>query len=334
MNDSVIGIDALTLTFTGSKDLLKEPVEKRNRNNKLYMRVDRTRRSNEYIVVVILPSIIRPTNERGYSLYDKVKLEMVIDIVKQGLLEILRTDDLSSLTVKAVEVNSNRRISEKVDCNILMEFIACALLKTEEQQIRHCRGKKIKGRGTVKQPVLDGFKTDRNSSGRFYQKIYVKSRQMGLEGKMPSVVRIEHVYNVRGVKQALHRKDTVSLADVLDSHSMGLLFQRYILDVEQCFCTPVRLFLSDAVNIILEELKNGTGAYKVLLKHYDLVRYDYRIYRVALKQLYKLVGGTKQAYQVQASRIKSIAEQEGIVINEGTIREIEHFVKDIRNQRT
>lgn len=105
-----------------------------------------------------------------------------------------------------------------------------------------------------------------------------------------------------------------------------------MVDVRQCIIPPIRLYLQDATNIVLNELKQGNGAYKVFLKWYDIVQYDYRIYRTALKKFYKLVGNTEQSANVQASRIKAKAKAEGIVVSEGMIKELEELFREIRIQ--
>ena len=73
---------------------IEQRVEKRNKQGQLYLRVDKTKQRDTYNVTIVLPSIIRPTNIRGFSLLDSVKLEYVIDVVKQDLQEILGTNNL------------------------------------------------------------------------------------------------------------------------------------------------------------------------------------------------------------------------------------------------
>ena len=73
-------------------------------------------------------------------------------------------------------------------------------------------------------------------------------------------------------------------------------------------------------------------AYKTFLKRYDIIKYDYRIFRVAMFKFYKLVGNTKQSASVQCSRIKARAIEEEIVVNEGTVKQLEEMFKEIRLQ--
>lgn len=82
---------------------IEQRVEKRNKQGQLYLRVDKTKQRDTYNVTIVLPSIIRPTNIRGFSLLDSVKLEYVIDVVKQDLQEILGTNNLEQLIVKKLE---------------------------------------------------------------------------------------------------------------------------------------------------------------------------------------------------------------------------------------
>ena len=95
---------------------------------------------------------------------------------------------------------------------------------------------------------------------------------------------------------------------------------------------PIRLYLDDATNVVLEDLKSGCGAYKAFLKRYEIIKYDFRMFRVAMMKFYKLVGNTKQSARVQCSRIKKQAMKDGMEINEGTVRQLEEFFKEIRLQ--
>lgn len=95
---------------------------------------------------------------------------------------------------------------------------------------------------------------------------------------------------------------------------------------------PIRLYLEDATNLVLSDLKAGNGAYKTFLRRYDVIQYDYRIFRVAMSKFYKIVGNTKQSASVQCSRIKAKAIEEGIVVNEGTVKQLEEMFREIRSQ--
>ena len=104
LNDAVIGLDAVTMVVSGKcPKQIEQRVEKRNKQGQLYLRVDKTKQRDTYNVTIVLPSIIRPTNIRGFSLLDSVKLEYVIDVVKQDLQEILGTNNLEQLIVKKLE---------------------------------------------------------------------------------------------------------------------------------------------------------------------------------------------------------------------------------------
>ena len=168
MNDTVIGLDAITMVVSGKcPKHVEQRVEKRNKQGRLYLEVDKTKKREMYSVTIILPSIIRPTNLFGFSLLDSVKLEYVIDIVKHDLLEILGTDDLKQLVVKKLEINANKSVPKKVNADAITELMARALLKSDVQQIEHCHGVNIREARTIKTKVIDGFKTARDSSGRY-----------------------------------------------------------------------------------------------------------------------------------------------------------------------
>ena len=333
MNDAVIGLDAVTMVFSGKcPKRIEQRIEKRNKQGRLYLEVDKTKQSDTYFVTIILPSIIRPSNSKGFSLLDSVKLEYVIDIVKYDLQEILGTQELERLVVKKIEVNANKSIPPKVDTDVITAFMARVLLKPDVQQIEHCHGVNLYETRTIKTRIIDGFKTARDSSGRYQCKFYRKDRQLGLENKMKPTFRMEIVYNVKGISQALEKKGIVTLTDILKKDAMQKLIQRYVMDVRASIMPPIRLYLEDATNLVLNDLKAGSGAYKTFLRRYDIIQYDYRIFRVAMFKFYKLVGNTKQSASVQCSRIKARALEEGIVVNEGTVRQLEEMLREIRLQ--
>lgn len=141
MNDTVIGLDAVTMVFSGKcPKRIEQRIEKRNKQGRLYLEVDRTKQSDTYVVTIILPSIIRPSNSRGFSLLDSVKLEYVIDVVKHDLQEILGTQELERLVVKKIEVNADRSVPSKVNADAMTAFMARVMLKPNVQQIEHCHG--------------------------------------------------------------------------------------------------------------------------------------------------------------------------------------------------
>lgn len=333
MNDAVIGLDAVTMVVSGKcPKQIEQRVEKRNKQGRLYLEVDRTKQSDTYVVTIILPSIIRPSNSRGFSLLDSVKLEYVIDVVKHDLQEILGTQDLERLVVKKIEVNANKGLPSKVNADVITAFMARVLLKPDVQQIEHCHGVNLYETRTIKYKIVDGFKTARDSSGRYQCKFYRKDRQLGLENKMKPTFRMEFLYNVKGISQALEKKGIVTLTDILKKDAMQKLIQRYVMDVRASIMPPIRLYLEDATNLVLNDLKAGNGAYKTFLRRYDVIQYDFRIFRVALLKFYKMVGNTKQSASVQCSRIKAKAIEEGIVVNEGTIKQLEEMFREIRLQ--
>lgn len=336
MNDTVIGLDAVTMVFSGKcPKRIEQRIEKRNKQGRLYLEVDRTKQSDTYVVTIILPSIIRPSNSKGFSLLDSVKLEYVIDVVKHDLQEILGTQDLERLVVKKIEVNANKGLPSKVNADAITAFMARVLLKPDAQQIEHCHGVNSCETKTIKSKIVDGFKTARDSSGRYCCKFYRKDRQLGLEGlenKMRPTFRMEIVYNVKGISQALEKKGIVTLTDILKKNAMQKLIHRYVMDVRASIMPPIRLYLEDATNLVLNDLKAGNGAYKTFLRRYDIIQYDYRIFRVAMSKFYKIVGNTKQSASVQCSRIKTKALEEGIVVNEGTIKQLEEMFREIRLQ--
>lgn len=333
MNDTVIGLDAVTMVFIGKcPKRIEQRVERRNKEGRLYLEVDRTKQSDTYVVTIILPSIIRPSNLKGFSLLDSVKLEYVIDVVKHDLQEILGTQELERLVVKKIEVNANKGIPSKVDTDVITAFMARVLLKPNVQQIEHCHGVNLYETRTIKSKTIDGFKTARDSSGRYQCKFYRKDRQLGLENKMKPTFRMEIVYNVKGISQALEKKGIVTLTDILKKDAMQKLIQRYVMDVRASIMPPIRLYLEDATNLVLSDLKAGSGAYKTFLRRYDVIQYDFRIFRVAMSKFYKIVGNTKQSASVQCSRIKTKAIEEGIVVNEGTVKQLEEMFREIRLQ--
>lgn len=315
MNDAVIGLDAVTMVVSGKcPKQIEQRVEKRNKQGQLYLRVDKTKQRDTYNVTIVLPSIIRPTNIRGFSLLDSVKLEYVIDVVKQDLQEILGTNNLEQLIVKKLEINANKSVPSRVNADAITELMARALLKPDAQQIEHCHGVNIHEARTIKTKVIDGFKTARDSTGRYQCKFYRKDRQLDLENKINPTIRMELVYNAKGVSQALGKKGKgISvLTDILQQSAMQKLILRYVLDVRASIMPAIRLYLEDATNLVLNDLKAGNGAYKTFLKRYDIIKYDYRIFRVAMFKFYKLVGNTKQSASVQCSRIKARAIEEAL----------------------
>ena len=74
MNDAVIGLDAVTMVVSGKcPKQIEQRIEKRNKQGRLYLEVDKTKQNETYNVTIVLPSIIRPSNLKGFSLLDSYK---------------------------------------------------------------------------------------------------------------------------------------------------------------------------------------------------------------------------------------------------------------------
>lgn len=331
-----IGIDAITMTISGENlKHVGKRIEKRNKQGHLYLEVNSQKQNNMYNVIIILPSIIRPSNLKGFSLLDAMELKKVIRIIKHDLQEVLGTQDLERFVVKKLEVNANKIISPKVETDVMIELISNAMLESDVQQTEHCHGKKTGDYKTkvMKKKIIDGIRTGRHSSGRYYCKIYRKDRQLGLENKMQPTLRIELEYNSKGILYALKKKEKVLLTDILKISSMQKLIQRYVLDIETSVRTPIYLYLKDATKLVLEDLMEGSGAYNTFLKKQEIIKYDFKIFRVAMLKYFKLKGNTKQSAIVQCSRIKAKAKKQGIVVNEGTVQQLKEMFKEIELQK-
>ena len=256
----------------------------------------------------------------------------MIQKVTEDLNEILRTKDLSKLIVKKVEVNISKPIPKTVDIDYVIAFLSRVLLINDSRYQNHeyTHGKKFYK--TVKTKIIDGFKTSRDSSERFYIKCYNKTRQLGILDKQ--VLRLELVYTPKGVTQALGKKakTSVNLLEVLTIESMTKLIERYTTDVNEVIRPCIRSYLNDVTELLLTDLRAGQGLYKVFLMRYDLIKYDYQIMRVAVKKFYKLVGNTEESANVQLSRIKKKALSDNIIVPEGTIQQLSDMFYEIRTQ--
>ena len=84
---------------------------------------------------------------------------------------------------------------------------------------------------------------------------------------------------------------------------------------------------------MLKDLRAGEGAYKVFLKHQDVIQYDYKIMRVAMKRFFISNGNLARSAQAKCSRIKRQAVRDGIVVSEGTVKELSELFREIRSQK-
>lgn len=339
---SLIGIDAIEMEIQSRcPKTIFETIEKRNENGNIYLKIV-PQRNNDYEITIVLPCVISLNNMEGFKLIDCIKLEMVINTIQKDLMFYLGTEDLSKLIVKKLEINANKKVSKNVDIDMLTEFVSRTNLKCRtknedgeyssySQQCEFVHGREVKGTRTIKRRVIDGFQGKRDSTGRFHIKCYNKSREQNIEDKI-QYWRFELVYTRYGVRQALGLKRQISLADVLKRESIVKLINRYVNDIKVTVLPPIRLYLIDAVNLLLNDLKAGTGAYKTFLKHYDIIKYDYRIFRVAIRKYYKIVGNTRESADVMCSRIKRKAIEDNIEIFEGTVKELEILFREVRLQ--
>lgn len=121
---------------------IEQRIEKRNKQGRLYLEVDKTKQNETYNVTIVLPSIIRPSNLKGFSLLDSVKLEYVIDVVKHDLQEILGTNNLEQLIVKKLEINASASVQcSRIKAKAIEEEIVVneGTVKQLEEMFREIR---------------------------------------------------------------------------------------------------------------------------------------------------------------------------------------------------
>lgn len=333
INYTNIGIDAIIATVESCdiKDI-EGKIERRNHNGNLYLQVVKKNCPNTYNVVIILPSIIRANNLCGFSIDDITELKQVKKVIQRDLYEILKIHDLSQLVIKKIEINSNKKISSEANIKVIIDFLSRALLKTDTQQHEYCYGRRISENKTLKEKVITGFRTDRHSTGRFYIKVYDKTEQLISNTKKDSILRIELQYTKRGIASALEKKGKITLLDILNVKAIYRLIDVYVKDVQTYIRPPIRLYLNDATNLLVEDLKAGYKAYEAFIKRYAFVQYDFEILKVALRKYYRQSGKKETSASTQLSRIKKKILQNQIVLNVGTVKELQDMFRNIENQ--
>lgn len=330
MRKSRIGIDAITLNIiTDEQFEPKEemPIERRTDQKKLYLQVDKTKNPNQYELVIVLPCCVRTFNMQGFSVFDDI--ETAVIKIKSDIQEIFGTKNLKLYVVRKIECNANMESLSEENVDMLLSLIARSLLLSGTSLTEYIRGKKICETSLIREPVINGFKTERNSTARFVFKIYNKGREMRAR---TNVLRLEIIYNSRGIKHALQLKQDVTLFDILQKESIQKIVNKYIVDVRGSLRPYIRTFLNEAVNLIVKDLKAGYGAYETLLRRRDIWQYDYRIFKMGLKKYHRLKGSNKRTMQIQASRLKRQVQSKGITVYEGAIKELELFFEIIDKQ--
>lgn len=102
MNDAVIGLDAVTMVVSGKcPKQIEQRIEKRNKQGRLYLEVDKTKQNETYNVTIVLPSIIRPSNLKGFSLLDGK------DFVAERLEEQNKDIRIQLITRQGTEVDQS-----------------------------------------------------------------------------------------------------------------------------------------------------------------------------------------------------------------------------------
>ena len=332
-----IGLDAITMIVSGEHvERHVDYEERRNGQGKVFLTV-KGQKNGMFRVVVIPCAIVRDNNLEPYSFGDVKKLKKIVRCIERELKAILGVNELGGMAVKAIEVNSNRVIRRKrVDADMVVALLEHATLvpKTENrpvkdiQTISHMHAEYTAN--NMKKKVHDGFQTARDSSGRYKLKVYRKDRQIKMEGKMPPVIRLEMVYNMRGVRHMLG-KEEIGLERLLQAESLCQIIKQYAIDMNSVIVPQLQIFLEAAVKTVYNDLKEGEGAYKTLLKHYEVVKYDYEIFRKALRRYYRLVGNTRESAKVQCSRLKrTLIEHDNLTISDGTVKELSGLFRDVR----
>lgn len=324
-----IGVDAITMTWISNQQLIDNIEKKRKNSEKLYFKVKRTNKENEYSVVIILPCYLYDTNIKGFDVCDNI--EVAKKRIKQTMQKNLQTNDLNKFVVKSIECNANTRISAKANIDMVIGLLARTLLSSDKKLIEYVIGKRLKETDLIKNPIITGFRTDRDSSARYYIKVYNKSRQMETD---ENVFRLELQYTSRGVKQIFGTQEDVTLEDVMQLNNIKRITNRYITDVEAFIEPCINEYLIGSKKVILKDLKRGYKAYRTFLLHHDIVQYDYNIFREALEMYYSFEGKRVQTARQRASKIKKQAEFEGIEIYEGAIKELKKFLENIRLQES
>lgn len=325
-----IGLDSITMTVLTTQNVKLDNglFEGRTKENNIFLKIENTKTENQYTVTVILPCYVRRSNIQSFNVYENI--ELAKKRIRQNMQKKFGTKDLSSFLVKNLECNANKEISSKANIDMVIALMARALLQSNESITLYARGKRMDKTNFIKNPILDGFTTKRDTCCRFFIKVYNKGREMKSDKKL---LRLEITYNSRGIKQALGLKRTITLFDILQRENLQKIVNRYIDDVQGSICPCIRLYKEDAEKLVQKELQSRYEPYRVFLKHYGILQYDYFLFREALKKSCDLEKKSKQSAIQKASRIKTKVEAEGTKIYEGAFRELEDFFGKIESQK-
>lgn len=328
MVNSLIGIDCIEthVYVTNPIDFVSKEV--RNKNGNLIFRFDKTRKENTYAASIILPTIIRDTNLQGFGINDCQELCYVTDFIKEYLYKYLGTHDLSLVEVQKIEVNANKTVPHKVDIDMVIELIEKALLSLKIPLREYRTGKPYYK--SLNRSIINGIKTARDRSGRYYLILYNKTAQSGLhDGRLP-IFRLELEYNKAGICNALKPKNgVIFLEDILQERAIAQLTHCYISDVGKRFMPNIDTWFYDVVEKNIENLMSSKSAFSSYMTEQESNKCDFDAFRTA----YERLGKPKNSTRVQLSRIKKRVVEEYTYISDGTYKLLKDFEKDILRQK-
>lgn len=305
----LLGIDTIEVVIDTQTILNKNNITFYSSNgNEVGKLVHRQGKKKGYNLILNLPRCVRQNNIQPFSVLDADKIYEITTIVVKQLKKHFG-EQLPDLTVKSAEVGATMEIANKKNVQPILNMITGMLLQDKENIVYiACRGKKVGQRYNKVQTLASGInvesiKLPQNSSGRFASKYYDKGLEKDIADEH-GIIRVEHIYNKRGLNYA-HTGNSLQEFLTVDSiHNLIMCFKR---DFKLYFCdrywsnTGSLPYYRQCIQILKNDLKTKKPL-TVALMNRNIVEQDFEFFIRAVKSHYNNSASARQAiYRVRKS---------------------------------
>lgn len=325
----LLGIDTIEVVIDTQTILSKNNITFYSTNgNEIGKLVHRQGKKKGYHLILNLPRCVRQNNIQPFSVLDADRIYEITNIVVKQLKKNFG-EQLPDLTVKSAEVGATMEIANKKNVQPILNMITGMLLQDKENIVYiACRGKKVGQRYNKVQTLASGInvesiKLPQNSSGRFASKYYDKGLEKDIADEH-GIIRVEHIYNKRGLNYANTRNSLQEFLTVDSIHNLIMCFKR---DFKLYFCdrywsnTGSVPYYRQCIQILKNDLKTKKPL-TVALMNRNIVEQDFDFFIKAVKSHYSNPDSARQAIY----RVRKSGE---IEINEGVATQFVMFCRQV-----
>ena len=300
-----IGLDGVHCTVVLKKQAINaHPIDRnlKNADGTIYGNI---KSKGEHIKLTFnLPLMIRDDNLQPFGKTDKKHITYIKRKITSDLKKIYG-DDIKCIVPNAIEVNATKKL-RNANVSDVLKLLRLSYLKEHEQLVvwmnKGINACDEKTTGMLTQTIVNEYRI----------KAYDKSEQMNYNNNElrceKNVMRFELIFQGRRIRQAYGRNCT--MFDILDN--INCLTELFKYKFHNEVIERVRHYLTDAKNIMFEELTEGNRPKTVFSKYRNAI-VDSKQIQKALERYYMFTGQQDKSKTLEKVLARSLGIESEVI---------------------